>query len=73
MPEDKKANQSPTSKSTVSSNDPVMGVLAYLGILVLIPLLAAKDSDFAQYFIGWLGSLPSQQVELDSSYSHYLV
>ncbi len=27
----------------------VMGVLAYLGILVLIPLLAAKDSRFARF------------------------
>ncbi|ADV42299.1 DUF4870 domain-containing protein [Bacteroides helcogenes] len=26
-----------------------MGVLAYLGILVLIPILAAKDSPFARY------------------------
>lgn len=27
----------------------VMGVLAYLGILVLIPIFAAKDSPFARY------------------------
>ena len=27
----------------------VMGVLAYIGILVLIPLLAAKESKFARY------------------------
>lgn len=27
----------------------VMAVLAYVGILVLVPLLAAKDSKFAQY------------------------
>ena len=27
----------------------IMGVLAYLGILVLIPILAAKDSKFARY------------------------
>ncbi len=27
----------------------VMGVLAYLGILFLVPLLAAKDSPFARY------------------------
>lgn len=27
----------------------VMGILAYLGILVLVPLLAAKESPFAQY------------------------
>ena len=27
----------------------VMGVLAYLGILVLIPILAAKESPFARF------------------------
>jgi len=27
----------------------VMGILAYLGILVLVPILAAKDSPFAKY------------------------
>lgn len=32
----------------INSNK-VMGVLAYLGILVLIPLLAAKDSPFARF------------------------
>lgn len=47
MPEDKQSAQ--TSKSSVGSNDPIMGVLAYLGILVLVPLLASKDSDFVQY------------------------
>lgn len=49
MPEDKKPAQNQATKSSVSSNDPIMGVLAYLGILCLVPLLAAKDSDFAQY------------------------
>ncbi|TXI90491.1 MAG: hypothetical protein E6Q36_01370 [Chryseobacterium sp.] len=44
MPEDKK----PAAKSG-DSNDKLMGVLAYLGFLVLVPLLAAKDSKFAQY------------------------
>lgn len=44
MPEEKK----PAAKSG-DSNDKLMGVLAYLGILVLVPLLAAKDSKFAQY------------------------
>ena len=38
----------PEGKKT-SDNDKLMGVLAYLGILVLIPLLAAKDSKFAQF------------------------
>lgn len=37
------------ASSTNNSNDTLMGVLAYLGILCLVPLLAAKDSDFAQY------------------------
>lgn len=40
----------------------VMAVLAYLGILVLVPILAAKDSKFARYhanqglilFITWI-------------------
>ena len=49
MPEDNKPAQNQTSKSSGDSNDALMGVLAYLGILCLIPLLAAKDSDFAQY------------------------
>ncbi len=39
-----------------------MGILAYLGILCLVPILAAKDSPFAKYhanqglvlFIGWV-------------------
>ena len=32
----------------INSNK-VMGVLAYIGILVLVPLLAAKDSPFARF------------------------
>jgi len=39
-----------------------MGILAYLGILCLVPILAAKDSPFAKYhanqglvlFIAWI-------------------
>lgn len=31
------------------ANNKVMGILAYLGILVLIPILAAKESKFARY------------------------
>lgn len=42
MPEEKKA-------ASGGDNDKLMGVLAYLGILVLVPLLAAKESKFAQY------------------------
>ena len=30
-------------------NNKAMGILSYLGILVLIPILAAKDSPFARY------------------------
>ncbi len=46
MPEEKKPAQ--TTKSS-GDNDVLMGVLSYLGILCLIPLLAAKDSEFAQF------------------------
>ena len=33
----------------VTGSEKVMGILAYLGILVLIPLFAARDSKFARY------------------------
>ncbi len=36
------------TKEDIEKNK-IMGVLAYLGILVLVPLLSAKDSPFAQY------------------------
>jgi len=40
----------------------IFGILAYLGILCLVPILAAKDSPFAKYhanqglvlFLGWI-------------------
>ncbi len=48
MPEEKQPVQNQTPKSSGDS-DTLMGVLAYLGILCLIPLFAAKDSAFAQY------------------------
>ncbi len=32
-----------------TSNDKLMGVLAYLSILVLVPIFAAKDSRFARF------------------------
>ena len=38
-----------TVNGAVTSQDKVMGVLAYIGILFLIPLFAAKDSKFARY------------------------
>lgn len=49
MPEDKKPAEQTTQTKSNDSNDTLMGVLAYLGILCLIPLFAAKDSEFAQY------------------------
>ena len=55
-------------------NNTVMGVLAYLGLLVFIPMFAAKESKFAQFHanqgllllilwiasgvISWLGKIP---------------
>ncbi len=49
----------PTTTSAVGSpvmgdavdveKNKIMGVLAYLGILVLVPILAAKDSPFAKF------------------------
>ena len=46
-------NNTPDTTSSFSgtdvSNNKVMGILSYIGILVLIPLLAAKDSSFARY------------------------
>lgn len=35
--------------TVTNSGDTVMGVLAYLGILVLVPIFAAKDSKFAKF------------------------
>lgn len=35
--------------SSVSQNDVVFSVLAYIGILFIVPLIAAKDSKFAMY------------------------
>jgi len=32
-----------------AQDNKVMGILAYLGILVLVPILAAKESPFARY------------------------
>lgn len=37
--------------NTNQSNDTLMGVLAYLGILVLVPLFAAKESAFARFHV----------------------
>ncbi|MDD3679302.1 MAG: DUF4870 domain-containing protein [Candidatus Shapirobacteria bacterium] len=35
--------------SKASSDNKMIAVLSYIGILVLIPLLAAKDDEFAQF------------------------
>ena len=32
-----------------AQDNKIMGILAYLGILVLVPIFAAKDSPFARY------------------------
>jgi uncharacterized membrane protein len=32
-----------------AEDNKIMGILAYLGILVIIPILAAKESKFARY------------------------
>lgn len=40
MPEEKKSN---------SENDKLMGILAYLGVLVLVPLLTGSKSKFVRY------------------------
>ena len=61
------AETSPEQKAQTEAADPVdneklMGILAYIGILFIVPLLAAKDSDFAMYhtnqgivlFIAWV-------------------
>ena len=37
------------TKDFTEENNKVMGILAYLGILVLIPIFAAKDSKFARF------------------------
>ncbi len=48
-----KINDTPDASSEFDKNDAeqnkAMAILAYLGLLVLIPLLAAKESKFARY------------------------
>lgn len=40
----------PKAKSSAASqNEVVFAILAYIGILFIVPLLAAKDSKFAMY------------------------
>ena len=43
------AEEISSGDSSVSGDDKLMGALAYLGILVLIPLLTKKDSSFVQF------------------------
>ncbi len=40
MPEEKKSN---------SDNDKLMGLLAYLGVLVIVPIIAGGNSKFIKY------------------------
>jgi uncharacterized membrane protein len=54
MPEEQKAQaaaqiQAVEGKTAVREQDKIMLVLAYLGILSLIPLLSVKDSDFVKW------------------------
>lgn len=42
-------NQSPATEQT--DNSLLMGILAYLGILVIIPYLMAKDNPFVKYHV----------------------
>ena len=39
----------PTPSGEPTSDEKVMGAIAYLGILFLVPLLAKKDSKFAMF------------------------
>ncbi len=43
------APQQPMNAGTDAQNNKVMAILAYFGILVLVPIFAAKDSPFARY------------------------
>ncbi|HUO10965.1 MAG TPA: DUF4870 domain-containing protein [Phycisphaerae bacterium] len=46
---DYNAGTAPVPDAADVEKNKVMGILAYLGILVLVPILAAKDSPFARY------------------------
>jgi uncharacterized membrane protein len=49
MAEAAKTPTVPTPTGAVTGEEKLMGAIAYIGILFLIPLLAKKDSDFAQF------------------------
>lgn len=61
MPEQQNVNLSPEDKKDAEENK-IFAVLAYLGVLVLVPLLAKKESKFAMFhakqglilLIGWI-------------------
>lgn len=42
-------DETPKSESPKTGDKNMIAILSYIGILFLIPLLAAKDSPFAQY------------------------
>jgi len=48
MEQETKTPETNTPKKD-DSNDKIMGVISYIGILWIVPLLAAKDSKFAMY------------------------
>ena len=39
----------PEDKKTSNENDKIMGILAYVGILVVVPLFAGGNSKFVKY------------------------
>ncbi|MBA3678945.1 DUF4870 domain-containing protein [Candidatus Saccharibacteria bacterium] len=45
MPEDNKS----VSVKSGSDNDKLMGILAYMGLLVIVPIVAGGDSKFVKY------------------------
>ena len=49
MEENKEPTQNSEAPKKESSGDNTIAVLSYLGILFLVPLLAAKDNEFAKY------------------------
>lgn len=61
MPEQQNVNLSPEDKKDAEENK-IFAVLSYLGVLVLVPLLARKESKFAMFhakqglvlLIGWI-------------------
>lgn len=51
MPTPTTSTQSSTPAAAEGNNSMVMGILAYLGILVIIPLLVAKDDAFVKFHV----------------------